>query len=66
MLDTIKRRWSLHFVSDGLSDGRRLRIFSVADYLSREHLATVVDTSIGGVRMVREMERLVAERGEPE
>ena len=63
--DTINRRWSLDFVSDALSDGRRFRIFCVGDDFSRECLATVVDTSIGGVRVVRELERLVAEGGGP-
>jgi transposase InsO family protein len=63
--DTINRRWSLDFVSDALSDGRRFRIFCVVDDFSRECLATVVDTSIGGVRVVRELERLVTERGGP-
>lgn len=35
------------------------------DDFSRECLATVVDTSIGGVRVVRELDRLVMERGGP-
>jgi len=38
----------------------------VVDNFSRECLATVVDTSLGGVRVVRELERLVNERGTPE
>ena len=59
------RHWALDFVSDALSDGRRFRIFCVVDDFSRECLATVVDTSIGGVRVVRELERLVMERGGP-
>ena len=63
--DAINRRWSLDFVSDALSDGRRFRIFCVVDDFSRECLATVVDTSIGGVRVVRELERVVLERGLP-
>jgi len=59
-------RWSLDFVSDALGDGRRFRILCVVDNFSRECLATVVDTSLGGVRVVRELERLVNERGTPE
>jgi putative transposase len=39
--------------------------FYVGDDFSRECLATVVDTSIGGVRVVCELERLVLERGRP-
>src|SRR5271156_6956864 len=38
--DAINRRWSLDFVSDALSDGRRFRIFCVVDDFSRECLAT--------------------------
>jgi putative transposase len=52
-------------VSNALRYGRRFRIFCVVDDFSRECLATVVDTSIGGVRVVRELERWVMERGGP-
>ena len=62
----INQRWSLDFVSDTLSDGRRFRILCVVDDFSRECLATVVDTSLGGVRVVRELERLTIERALPE
>ena len=62
----VNRRWSLDFVSDALGDGRRFRILCVVDNFSRECLATVVDTSLGGVRVVRELERLVNERETPE
>jgi putative transposase len=62
----VNRRWSLDFVSDALGDGRRFRILCVVDNFSRECLAAVVDTSLGGVRVVRELERLVSERGTPE
>src|SRR5271168_3649150 len=58
----INQRWSLDFVADALSDGRRFRILCVVDDFSRECLATVVDTSLGGVRVVRELDRLTAER----
>jgi len=60
------QRWSLDFVSDTLSDGRRFRILCIVDDFSRECLATVVDTSLGGVRVVRELERLTTERALPE
>jgi len=61
----INERWSLDFVADGLSDGRRFRILNVDDDFSRECLATVVDTSLGGGRLVRELERLTTERAAP-
>ena len=41
-------------LSDALSDGRRFRILCVVDDFSRECLAKVVDTSLTGVRVVRE------------
>ena len=63
---TINQRWSLDFVSDALSDGRRFRILCVVDDFSRECLACVVDTSLGGVRVVRELERLTRERTTPQ
>jgi putative transposase len=63
---TINQRWSLDFVSDTLSDGRRFRILAIVDDFSRECLTLVVDTSLGGVRVVRELERLGLERGTPQ
>src|SRR5713101_7284731 len=62
---TINQRWSLDFVSDTLSDGRRFRILAIVDDFSRECLTMVVDTSLGGVRVVRELERLTLARGVP-
>jgi putative transposase len=61
----INQRWSLDFVSDTLADGRRFRILCIVDDFSRECLATVVDTSLSGVRVVRELERLSLERATP-
>jgi putative transposase len=62
----INQRWSLDFVSDTLSDGRRFRILAIVDDFSRECLTMVVDTSLGGVRVVRELERLALKRGTPQ
>jgi putative transposase len=61
----INQRWSLDFVSDTLADGRRFRVLCVLDDFSRECLATVVDTSLGGARVVRELELVVNQRGWP-
>jgi putative transposase len=60
------RRWSLDFVSDVLSDGRRFRVLCVVDDCTRENLALVVDTSLSGLRVVRELDAIAAERGYPE
>ena len=58
-------RWSLDFVSDQLTDGRRFRILAAVDDCTRECLALVVDTSLSGMRVARELDRLVAERRRP-
>ena len=59
------QRWSIDFVADVLSDGRRFRILAVVDDFTRECLALVVDTSLSGVRVARELDRIVRERGRP-
>ncbi|WP_342734582.1 IS3 family transposase [Bradyrhizobium sp. B117] len=58
-------RWSLDFVSDQLTDGRRFRILTVVDDCTRECLALLADTSLSGVRVARELDRLMIERGKP-
>ena len=58
-------RWSLDFVSDQFTDGRRFRILALVDDCTRECLALVADTSLSGVRVARELDRLVIERGKP-
>ena len=63
--DGPNQRWSLDFVSDTLSWGRRFRVLCIVDDFTREALALVVDTSIGGQRLVRELDILVARRSRP-
>src|SRR4051794_27758358 len=58
-------RWSLDFVSDQLTCGRRFRILTVVDDCTRECLALVADTSLSGIRVARELDRLMIERGKP-
>ena len=59
------QRWSLDFVSDALADGRRFRILAIVDDFTRECLALVPDTSLPGLRVVRELDVLIAARGRP-
>jgi putative transposase len=61
----INQRWSLDFVADALSSGRRFRILCIVDDFSRECLSTLVDSSIAGARVVRELDRLIDLRGQP-
>lgn len=60
------QRWSLDFVSDALSDGRRFRALNVVDDFAREALTILVDTSISGTRVARELSRLIETRGKPD
>lgn len=63
--DSIGQVWSLDFMSDALTDGRRFRVLGVMDQCSRECLALVADTSLPGARVVRELELLVERHGPP-
>lgn len=58
-------RWSLDFVSDQLTDDRRFRILTVVDYCTRECLVLVTDTSLSGLRVARELDRIIEARGKP-
>jgi putative transposase len=59
------QRWSLDFVSDALSDGRRFRILAVVDDFSRECLCLIADTSLSGARVCRELDTVISQRGKP-
>ena len=59
------QRWSLDFVSDVLADGRRFRVLVIVDDFTRECLALIVDTSISGRRVARELDTIIATRKKP-
>jgi putative transposase len=58
-------RWSLDFVHDQLSWGRRFRVLTIIDDVTKECLAAVPDTSLSGKRVVRELQAVIARRGRP-
>lgn len=58
-------RWSVDFMQDQFADGRRFRILNVLDDVTKECLASVVDTSISGRRVARELTALIEKRGKP-
>lgn len=59
-------RWSLDFVSDAFTDGRRFRVLAVVDDFTRECLGLVADTSLSGARVVRELDAIMARRAKPQ
>ena len=63
--DAINQRWSIDFMSDQLANGRRFRVLNVVDDFSRECVLQVVDFSISGVRLARELDQLGQKRRLP-
>jgi putative transposase len=59
------QRWRLEFVSGSLFCESRLHVLSVIDDFSRECLAAGEDTSLLGLRVSRELNRLAQIRGHP-
>jgi Transposase and inactivated derivatives len=59
-------RWSPDFVSDAFTDGRRFRVLTVVDDYTRECLALVAGTSLSGLRLSRELNTIMAQRGKPQ
>ncbi len=65
LTESVNQVWSLDFMSDAFVDGRRFRVLGVLDQCSRECLAITADTSLPGLRVVRELDALVQKRGKP-
>ncbi len=61
----INQRWAMDFMSDVLVGGRRYRILNVLERLSREALASEVDTSLPALRVIRVLDEIALERGYP-
>ena len=59
-------RWSMDFVSDCVSTGKAIRMLTIVDDCTRECPAIEVDTSLGGLRVRRVLDRIAGERGLPE
>jgi putative transposase len=55
----------MDFTLDTMASGRKFRTLNVVDDFTRECLAIEVDTSLGGARVVRVLERIAARRGLP-
>jgi len=55
----------MDFMLDTFADGRKFRLLTVVDDATRACLATEVDTSLPGMRVVQVLGRLVTDRGVP-
>lgn len=61
----MNQRWSMDFVSDQLSHGRRFRVLNVVDDFSREMVGQLVSVSITGAQVARFLDQLFEERSKP-
>ncbi len=61
-----QERWSLDFLTDSLVDGRRFRVLTIVDNVSRVSPAIEVAMSLTGDRVVDVLERLRGTVGVPE
>jgi len=61
-----KQRWSMDFVSDCVSGRKVIRMLTIVDDCTRECPAIEVDTSLGGLRVRRVLDRIASEHGLPE
>lgn len=58
--------WSMDFVADAFSDGRRFRALTMMDNFTRESVAIEVDISLSGQRVTRVLDWLKLVQGLPE
>ena len=57
--------WAMDFMSDTLENGRKFRVFNLIDTFSKESVLQIIDSSLQGSRLVRELNQLAEERGLP-
>ncbi len=61
----LNQEWGLDFMEDRLLTGRKVRIATIEDRLSREGLAVDVDFSLTSPRVIRTLDDIAAVRGYP-
>lgn len=63
--EQINQTWSIDFMSDSLTNGRRFRVLNVIDDCNREALINEAYYSIPAQRLVDRLKELITERGKP-
>lgn len=64
--ERVNERWSMDFVADQLSNGRRFRVLNIVDDFSREMVGQLTEFSISGARVSRFLTQLIDTRGKPD
>ena len=57
--------WSIDFMHDQLSDGRKYRLFNVIDDFKREGLTMEAGISLPSIRVIRCLNQIIEWRGKP-
>jgi len=65
LAQTVNDLWSMDFVSDSLSNGRRRKCLTVADDFSHERLDIAVNYGVSGQYVTRLLDQVAAFRGYP-
>lgn len=65
VVEAINQVWAMDFLSDTLSDGRKVRVLTVLDVFTRESLAIRADFRFSREQVVRVLEELMYTRGVP-
>jgi putative transposase len=65
LAQTVNEVWSMDFVSDSLSNGRRIKCLTVADDFSHECVDIAVDYGISGQYVTRLLDQAAIFRGYP-
>jgi putative transposase len=58
--------WSMDFLKDALSSGRKLKVFPIIDEYTKKCFRINADTSINGARVVRILNEIALQEGLPE
>jgi putative transposase len=61
----VNQTWSMDFMHDTLTNGRKVRIFNLIDDYNREALAVEADYSHSGHSVVRILEQVIGFKGKP-
>lgn len=57
--------WSMDFMQDRLTNGRKIRTFNLIDDFNREVLAIEIDTSLSGERVIKVLQEVIDYNGKP-